>query len=174
MSTIAIVILVSIVATAVLSVVIGNFLYKRQVKKRKEETEEKAKLILKEAEIAAENLKKDRILEAKEKILKMRSEFEEEANKKKNLIITNEQKIKQREQTLSKEIENLKRKEGELDDLKTDLAAQLESEGARAYTEEQAELLTQEALQSLEQAQPQGEPGHALRRLALRLLHRNA
>src|SRR5688572_28457045 len=99
MVDIAIVIAVSALVTIVLSVLIGNFLFKRKMKKKQEDAEDKSKLILKEAEIAAENLKKDRILEAKEKILKMRSEFEEEANRKKNQIITNEQKIKQREQT---------------------------------------------------------------------------
>ena len=107
----------------------------------------KAKLILKEAEIAAENLKRDRILEAKEKLLKMKTEFEEEANKKKSLIISNEQKIKQREQTLSKEIENLKRKEGELDDIRTDLAAQLEHTKKR---KEELDKFNQQKIQVLE------------------------
>lgn len=149
MTTTVIVTVVSIavLATAVLSVLIGSFLYKRKLKNKKEEAEEKSKLILKEAEIAAENLKKDRILEAKEKILKMRSEFEDEANKKKNLIITNEQKIKQREQTLSKEIENLKRKEGELDDIRTDLAAQLEHVKRR---KEELDKFNQQKIQVLE------------------------
>lgn len=127
MSTFEIVTLVvSVLATVILSLVLGNLLYKRKSSRREEEVEEKSKLILKEAEIASENLKKDKILEAKEKILKMRTEFEEEVNRKKNLIISNEQKIKQREQSLNKEIESLKRKEGELDDIRTDLSAQLE------------------------------------------------
>jgi ribonuclease Y len=147
MSTTVIVILVSAVTAIVLSLLIGSLLYKRMSKKRQEETEEKARLILKEAEIAAENLKKDRILEAKEKILKMRSEFEEEANKKKSLIISNEQKIKQREQIISKEIENLKRKEGELDDLRTDLAAQLEHVKKR---KEELDKFNQQKIQVLE------------------------
>src|SRR6187399_279092 len=125
MSTEVIVIVASVIATIVLSLLFGSFLYKRRLKQNEDDAGAKAKLIIKEAEIAAETLKKDRILEAKEKMLKMKSEFEEEANKKKVLIISNEQKIKQREQTLSKEIENLKRKEGELDDIRTDLQAQL-------------------------------------------------
>ena len=37
----------------------------------------------KEAELEAENIKKDKIIEAKEKLLKMKQEFEEEANRKK-------------------------------------------------------------------------------------------
>lgn len=147
MSTTVIVILAGIIATIVFSLLIGSFLYKRRLQRSREDAEEKSKLILKEAEIAAENLKKDRILEAKEKILKMRSEFEEEANKKKNLIITNEQKIKQREQTLNKEIENLKRKEGELDDLRTDLAAQLEHVKKR---KEELDKFNQQKIQVLE------------------------
>lgn len=147
MSPIVIVILVSTVATIVLSLLLGNLLYKRALKKKHEQADEKSKLILREAEIAAENLKKDRILEAKEKILKMRSEFEDEANKKKNLIISNEQKIKQREQTLNKEIETLKRKEGELDDIRTDLAAQLEHVKKR---KEELDKFNQQKIQILE------------------------
>src|SRR5690606_27749919 len=126
MSTTIIIVLVSFLATIVLSLLFGTLLSKRRSSKRIEETEEKSRLIIKEAEIAAENLKKDKILEAKERILKMRTEFEEEANRKKSQIISNEQKIRQREQSLSKEIENIKRKEGELDDLRIDLAAQLD------------------------------------------------
>jgi ribonucrease Y len=145
--TVIVTVLIAVVATIVLSLLIGSFLYKRKLKSKQADADDKSKLILKEAEIAAENLKKDRILEAKEKILKMRSEFEEEANKKKSLIISNEQKIKQREQTLNKEIENLKRKEGELDDLKTDLAAQLEHVKKR---KEELDKFNQQKIQVLE------------------------
>lgn len=147
MLTIVIVIVSSIVATIVLSFVIGSTLYKRKLKQKQEEDHEKATLIVKEAEIAAENMKKDRILEAKEKILKLRSEFEEEANRKKSQIINNEQKIKQREQTLSKEMENLKRKEGELDDIRTDLSAQLENVKKR---KEDLDKFNQQKIQVLE------------------------
>jgi ribonuclease Y len=142
-----IVIASSIVATIVLSIVIGSILSSKKMKRNVEDADDRAKLIIKEAEIAAENLKKDRILEAKEKILKMRSEFEEEANKKKNVIISNEQKIKQREQTLSKEIESLKRKEGELDDIRTDLSAQLEHVKKR---KEELDKFNQQKIQVLE------------------------
>lgn len=147
MSTYLIIIIVSVFATIILSLLFGSILGKRRSSKRMEETEEKSKLILKEAEIAAENLKKDKVLEAKEKILKMRTEFEEEANRKKSQIITNEQKIRQREQTISKELENLKRKEGELDDIRTDLAAQLDHVKKR---KEELDKFNQQKIQMLE------------------------
>jgi ribonucrease Y len=146
-TTVIVILLISVASTILLSMLIGSFLYKRKLKSNQEDAEDKSKLILKEAEIAAENLKKDRILEAKEKILKMRSEFEDEANKKKSLIITNEQKIKQREQTINKELENLKRKEGELDELKSELATQLEHVKKR---KEELDKFNQQKIQVLE------------------------
>lgn len=121
---IMIVALIGVVATVVFSMLIGTFLYKRKLKTRKQEAEEKAKMIIREAELQAENIKKDRIIEAREKLLKMKQEFEEEANRKKNQIISNEQKIKQREAQLSKELEQVKRKEGDLDEERQSLALQ--------------------------------------------------
>jgi ribonuclease Y len=116
--------MVSLMATVVLSIVIGNVLYKRRLKRNVQDAGDKAKLIVKEAELQAETIKKDRIIEAKEKLLKMKQEFEEEANRKKNQIIANEQKIKQREGQLSKELETVKRKEAEIDEERQSLALQ--------------------------------------------------
>jgi ribonuclease Y len=59
---------VAFIATIILSLLIGTFLYKRKLKKNKQTNEEKAKLIIKEAELQAENIKKDKIIEAKEKL----------------------------------------------------------------------------------------------------------
>jgi ribonucrease Y len=147
MSDIVIVVLVSAIVSIAIGLLIGSLISKRKSQRSQEESLEKSKLIIKEAEIAAENLKKDKILEAKEKILKMRSEFEEEANRKKNQIIANEQKIKQREQTISKEIETLKRKEGEIDELKNDLNVQLEHVKKR---KEELDKFNQQKIQVLE------------------------
>ncbi|MBN1669202.1 MAG: polyprenyl synthetase family protein [Anaerolineales bacterium] len=52
------------------------------------------------------------------------------------------------------------------------LAALLEAEGARNYTQQEAERLTEMALQALQQAKPQGEAGQALSELANQLLKR--
>ncbi|MCF1752871.1 ribonuclease Y [Mariniradius sediminis] len=120
-----------IIIAALVGLGLGGFIaslfLKNNAKKLEEEAKEKAKSIIREAEINAEALKKDRILEAKEKYLKLKAEFEEDANKKKAIIITNENKLKQREQVLSKELEQIKRKEAELDSKKENLTAQLHS-----------------------------------------------
>jgi len=52
------------------------------------------------------------------------------------------------------------------------LAKQLSDEGAESYTKQTADLLTRQALQALEEAQPAGKAGEALQTLALRLLNR--
>ena len=123
---IVIIVAIAVVATVLLSLLIGSLLYKRRIKKNEQTAGEKAKLIVKEAELQAENIKKDRILEAKEKLMKMKLEFEEEANRKKNQIISNEQKIKQREAQISKELESLKKKEADVDEERQSLARQHE------------------------------------------------
>jgi len=121
---IAIIALAGLVIAIIIGVILGNIIAKRKIEKQSQDAQSKASLILKEAEIQAENLKKDRILEAKEKLLKMKQEFEEEANRKKNQIIANEQKIKQRESQLSKELEVLKRKEADVEEERQSLATQ--------------------------------------------------
>jgi geranylgeranyl diphosphate synthase type I len=53
-----------------------------------------------------------------------------------------------------------------------ELARQLEAEGGREYVREQADRLTNEALDALAAARPQGEAGEALEELAVYLLKR--
>ncbi|MEQ9402788.1 MAG: ribonuclease Y [Cyclobacteriaceae bacterium] len=110
--------------------------------KKVKEAEEQSRLLIKEAEVAAEKLKNDKILEAKESLLKQKTEFEEEANRKKNIIITNEQKVKQKEVGLNKQIEQNKRTEAELEGLKETLANQMEI--ARQRKEEFEKLKSQQ------------------------------
>ncbi|RZS96418.1 ribonuclease Y [Cecembia calidifontis] len=140
-----------IIISGVIGLGIGAFLaslfIKNNSKKIEADAKEKAKSIIREAEINAEALKKDRILEAREKYLRLKSEFEEEVNKKKNIIITNENKIKQREQALSKEIEIIKRKEAELDSKKENLNAQLH---AVQVKKEELDKITNQRISDLE------------------------
>lgn len=109
-----------------IGVAIGRLLLQKVLSKYEAEALEKSKLIIKEAELKAESLKKDKQLEAKEHFLKLRAEFEDESNKKKNIILQNEQKIKQREQAVSKSLEQNQRREAELDSLRENLNAQLD------------------------------------------------
>ena len=135
------------VVSLLVGLVSGNIYYKRKISKNEQSAREKSRLIIREAEIQAETMKKDKVIEAREKLLKMKQEFEEEANRKKNLIISNEQKIKQREAQLSKELEQIKRKESELEEDKKDLTVQLEHVKKR---KEELDRFNQQKIQLLE------------------------
>ena len=132
-----------------LGVGIDRILLKRSINKKIAEAEEQKRLILKDAEVTAESIKKDRIHEAKEKFLKLKSEFEEESNRKKNQIISNENKLKQREGNLSKQIEQNKRAEAELESMKENVTAQLEIVKKR---KEEFEKLKNQQVSILEKA----------------------
>ena len=139
-------ILVGLIGLA-LGFTIDRLLLKRSISKRIKAAKEKKEHILKEAELTAENIKKDKILEAKEKYLRLKSEFEEEANRRKNQIISNENKLKQREASFSKQLEQTKRAEAEIESMKENLTAQLDIVRKR---KEEYEKIKQQQIQILE------------------------
>ncbi len=139
-------ILVALLGIA-LGFIIDRLLLKRSLSKKIKAATEKGKHIIKEAELTAENVKKDKILEAKEKYLRLKSEFEEEANRRKNQIISNENKLKQREASLSKQMEQTKRAEAEIESMKENLSAQMDIVRKR---KEEYEKIKQQQIQILE------------------------
>lgn len=126
MEGIIIYVIIAGVVGLVAGVVLGRIFPQKKNKDFEEKAQKEAELIVKEAAITADNIKKDKILEAKEKFLKLKSEFEEEASRRKNQIIGNENKLKQREQNLSKQFEQAKRAETRSAELKENLESQLE------------------------------------------------
>ena len=58
------------VAGLIIGLVIARFLFQKNIKRQKEESGKKAEMILQEAKIKAESLKKEKILQAKEQYLK--------------------------------------------------------------------------------------------------------
>src|SRR5687767_9880726 len=86
----------------------------------------KAHLKIKEADVEAEKIKNEKILQAKEKFLQLKSEHEKHVNEKNQQLNTAENKIKQKEQGLSQKQEQIQRKDQELDALRSNLTNQLE------------------------------------------------
>ncbi len=147
MDTIAL--LIGALVGLIVGIVIGRILLKKVFSGELNKAQEQAEILVKEAEIKAESIKKDKIIEAKEQLLKLKSDFEEEANRKKNQIISNENKLKQKEQNLSKQIEQNKRKEAEIDSMKENLSAQLEIMAKRKSELEKIKLEQVTALQKI-------------------------
>lgn len=108
-------IIIGIVVGGAVTVLLLNTLLK---KKRKQ--------ILEEAEKQGETLKKDKILQAKEKFLQLKEEHEKSMKERERKFQSLEDKARAKEQSLSQKIENATRKEKEVQNLKSDLEAQLE------------------------------------------------
>lgn len=77
--------------------------------------------ILKEAEVQAEALKKEKIVQAKEKFLQLKEEHEKEVRERERHINQAQDKAKQREQQLSRQQQDLANKEKQVDRLKEEL-----------------------------------------------------
>lgn len=75
----------------------------------------KRQQIIKESELEGENIKKEKLLQAKEKFLKLKEEHEENVKERERRLQSNEDKFKVREKTMSQKIEELTRKEKDIE-----------------------------------------------------------
>ena len=82
--------------------------------------------MIKEAELEAEVIKREKIMQAKEKFYQLKSEHEKLINEKNNKINQTEQKIKQRETALSQRIADAQKEKQEVEAIRANLKTQLE------------------------------------------------
>jgi ribonuclease Y len=82
--------------------------------------------LIKEAEVKAESLKQEKILQAKEKFLQLKGEHDKNVNERNQQLAVLENKSKQRESELAKKIEEFSKKDKELENQKVQLNSQLE------------------------------------------------
>ncbi len=111
-------------AGAILGLVVGYIVF---VTARKNQLETEKTKVLEEAKSQGENLKKDRILEAKEKYMQLRSEYEQETNKRNQELSNAENRIRQKEQSLDDKMKNLRLREDETTQKNQKLDVQLDS-----------------------------------------------
>ena len=104
----------------VVGLVAGYLLFRYVIKQKYQQ-------MMKEAEINAENIKKDKLLEVKEKFLNKKSELEKEVAQRNQKLQQHENKLKQRELSLTQRHEDLQKKKAENDSLKASLEKQIQS-----------------------------------------------
>ncbi|ADY54314.1 metal dependent phosphohydrolase [Pseudopedobacter saltans DSM 12145] len=107
-------------------VLAGRYLLRQLLKQQEIAAQTKVKKILKDAEVNAELLKKNKLLEAKEKFLQLKADHEQEVNQRNQVVAQKENTLKQKEQSLNQKLENQNRKEQELDNQRKKLDHQLE------------------------------------------------
>ncbi len=153
-------IIVTGLVALIAGIIIGKILFAKANKAEEQKAKSSAALIIKKAEIDGEEVKKEKILEAKERFIKLKSEFDEEMNRKKNQILSNENKLKQRDQHLSKQIEQNNRQSTEYDELSEKLKNQMEvvarkKEELDKFNDQKVSILEKIANLSAEEAKDQ-------------------
>ncbi len=83
----------------------------------------KSQEIIKNAEIEAENIRKERALQSKEKFLKQKEEHDESIREREKRMQSNEDRYRAKEKTLDQKLEELNRKEKETEKSKIDYDA---------------------------------------------------
>ena len=93
---------------------VATFLFQQTALKNKSQK------IVKDAELEAENIKKERILQAKEKYLKLKEEHETTSKDRERKMQSNEDRLKAKEKTLTQKLEEINRKEKDIEKVQSD------------------------------------------------------
>lgn len=80
-----------------------------------------------EAELEGENIKKEKILQAKERFLKLKEEHEINIKDKERKMQSNEDRIRAKEKTLTQKIEEVSRKEKDMEQNQADLELKVQA-----------------------------------------------
>ncbi len=94
---------------------IGVFggLYANKIKKTKEaeQAKDEATIIIEEGKKAAEAIKREKLIEAKDEIFKERSKLEKERDERRNEIQRSERRLQQKEENLERKLDSIEKRE---------------------------------------------------------------
>src|SRR6188472_1985803 len=114
------------VSALIIGIVAGKFIFAKNTRKQIEEAEIQSQSIIKEAGIRAENIRKEKELEAKEKFVQMKSAHDREVNDRSRKINDSENRIRQKEQSINQKESNLDKYIKENEAIKENLNRQIE------------------------------------------------
>src|SRR5260221_515518 len=119
--------IIEIIAALVIGIVGGKFLFAKNTQGKIDDAERQAKKILGDAQTAAENLKKEKLLEAKEKFVQLKAEHEKEVLEKNRRAGEAESRIKQKEKRINQKLEGLDKQAKDKDVINGNLNRQIEA-----------------------------------------------
>ncbi|HEY0677017.1 MAG TPA: Rnase Y domain-containing protein, partial [Chitinophagaceae bacterium] len=97
------------VVALVIGIIAGKFIFAVNTRKQVEAADEQAQKIIRDAQANAENLKKEKLLEAKEKFVQMKAEHDKEVLERNRRISETENRIKQRELSINQKMDQLEK-----------------------------------------------------------------
>jgi ribonucrease Y len=114
------------IAALVIGLVVGKVAFAKNTKKQVQEAEQQAQKIVADGQLQAENLKKEKLLEAKEKFVQLKAEHDKDVLQRNQKIIEGESRVKQKEQSLNQKDQNLEKQIKENEAIKETLNRQIE------------------------------------------------
>jgi len=117
---------IAAVVALVIGIVLGKVIFAKNTQQKIQDAEQQAQKIVSDAQISAENLKKDRLLEAKEKYLQLKTEHDKEVLQRNQKLADSENRIKQKELGLNQKNEQLQKQVQENEAIKENLNRQME------------------------------------------------
>ncbi len=121
-----IILIISAVVALAVGIVAGKFIFAKDTARQTAEAEAQAQKIVSDARTTAENLKKERLLEAKEKFVQLKAEHDKEVLEKNRKLSDSENRVRQKEQTINQKLESLDKQSKENDSIKEHLNRQIE------------------------------------------------
>ncbi len=118
-------IIVGIIAIAV-GVILGKLIFAKNTTKQVEEATQHSQNIIKEAELRAETIKKEKELDAKEKFVQMKGAHDKEVLQRNQKILEAEARIKQKEQSINQKETNVEKQVKDNEAIKETLNRQIE------------------------------------------------
>jgi len=109
-----------------IGIIAGKLIFAKNTRKKIEDAEQQAQKILSDAKTNAENLRNQRMLEAKEKFLQLKSDHDKEVNERNRRLSDSENRIKQKEQSLNQRVDQLDKQVKENEAIKDNLNRQIE------------------------------------------------
>jgi ribonuclease Y len=105
---------------------LGKFVFAKNTSKLIQDAEDQAKKVIADGQLQAENLKKEKLLEAKEKFVQLKSDYDRDLLQRSQKSNEAENRIKQKEQSITQKELNLDKQIKENDTIKENLNHQIE------------------------------------------------
>ena len=105
---------------------LGKFVFAKNTSKLVKDAEDQAKKVIADGQLQAENLKKEKLLEAKEKFVQLKSDYDRDVLQRSQKSNEAENRIKQKEQSITQKELNLDKQIKENDTIKENLNHQIE------------------------------------------------
>ena len=113
-------------AALILGIILGKLVFAKNTQKQIKEAEQQAQKIIADGQLQSENLKKEKLLEAKEKFVQLKADHERDVMQRNQKLVESEGRIKQKEQSLNQKDQNLEKQIKDNEVIKENLNRQTE------------------------------------------------